>query len=83
MGDKKDNDYLLPSGAYEFLKWLGLIALPAIAVFVSAVGPAWGWPSTEATVLTLNSLGVLIGALVGVSQASGSNSTKEGGDNDD
>ena len=84
MGDKKDdNNYLLPSEAYIFLKWLGLIALPAIAVFVSAVGPAWGWPSTEATVLTLNSLGVLIGALVGVSQASSSNSAKEGGDNDD
>lgn len=82
MGDKKDNDYLLPSEVYTFLKWLGLIALPAIAVFVSAVGPAWGWPPTEATVLTLNSLGVLIGALVGVSQASGSNSTKEDGNND-
>lgn len=83
MGDKKDNGYLLPNEAYEFLKWLGLIALPAVAVFVSAVGPAWGWPSTEATVLTLNSLGVLIGALVGVSQASGSNSVKGGGDGDD
>lgn len=81
MGDKKDNGYLLPSSVYEFLKWLGLIALPAIAVFVSAVGPAWGWPSTEATVLTLNSLGVLTGALVGVSQASDSNSTKEDGSN--
>lgn len=84
MGDKKDNGYLLPSEVYIFLKWLGLIALPAIAVFVSAVGPAWGWPSTEAAVLTLNSLGVLIGALVGVSQASSSNgskSTKEDGNN--
>lgn len=81
MGDRKDNGYLLPSSVYEFLKWLGLIALPAFAVFVSAVGPAWGWPSIDAIVLTLNSLGVLIGALVGVSQASGSNSTKE--DNND
>lgn len=81
MGDKKDDGYLLPSEAYEFLKWLGLIALPAIAVFVSAVGPAWGWPSTEATVLTLNSLGVLIGALVGVSQVKGSNSDKEDSSN--
>ena len=83
MGDKKDNGYLLPSGAYEFLKWLGLIALPAFAVFVSAVGPAWGWPSIEATVLTLNSLGVLIGALVGVSQVKGNNSIKEEDDDND
>lgn len=82
MDDKKDNGYLLPSEVYEFLKWLGLIALPAIAVFVSAVGPAWGWPSIDATVLTLNSLGVLIGALVGVSQVKGSNPVEGGDDND-
>ena len=76
MDDK--NDYLLPEKAYDVLKWLGLIALPAIAVFINAVGPAWGWPSTDAVVLTLNSIGVLIGALIGVSHVKNSNaSTKE------
>lgn len=76
MDDK--NNYLLPENAYGVLKWLGLIALPAIAVFINAVGPAWGWPNTDSVVLTLNSLGVLIGALIGVSQVKNSNaSTKE------
>lgn len=76
MDDK--NNYLLPEKAYRVLKWLGLIALPAIAVFINAVGPAWGWPNTDAVVLTLNSLGVLIGALIGVSQVKNSNaSTRE------
>lgn len=76
MDDK--NNYLLSEKAYGVLKWLGLIALPAIAVFINAVGPAWGWSDTNAVVLTLNSLGVLIGALIGVSQVKNSNaSTKE------
>ena len=35
----KEN-YLLPDKAYEALKWLALIALPALGVFVQAVGPA-------------------------------------------
>jgi hypothetical protein len=78
MDDK--NNYLLPEKAYSVLKWLGLIALPAIAVFINAVGPAWGWPNIDAVVLTLNSIGVLIGALIGVSQVKNSNaSSKDNG----
>lgn len=66
-----DNGYLLPDKAYGILKWTGLIACPALAVFIQAVGPAWGMPCTEQIVLTLNSLGVLIGALIGISQVKG------------
>lgn len=66
-----ENGYLLPDKAYDVLKWIGLIACPALAVFIQAVGPAWGMPYTEQIVLTLNSLGVLIGALIGISQAKG------------
>ncbi|WP_230579159.1 phage holin, partial [Bifidobacterium longum] len=32
----------IPSRVYDILKWLGLIVLPALALFVSTVGPAWG-----------------------------------------
>lgn len=67
----ESNGYLLPDKAYGILKWTGLIACPALAVFIQAVGPAWGMPCTEQIVLTLNSLGVLIGALIGISQAKG------------
>lgn len=62
-------EYFLPSGVYEILKWVGLIACPAIATFVGAVFPAWGIPNVDAIVLTLNSAGVLIGALIGASAA--------------
>ena len=60
-------DWLIPSRVYDILKWLGLIVLPALAVFVGTVGPAWGWPHVNAIVITLNALGILAGALIGVS----------------
>lgn len=63
--------YIIPDHIYKLLKWAGLIALPAIAVFVSTVGQAWGMDPglSNAIVTTLNALGVLVGALLGISQA--------------
>jgi hypothetical protein len=60
-------DYLLPDGAYNVLKWVGLIACPALATFVGVVGPVWGMPMVDATVTTINATGLLIGALIGAS----------------
>lgn len=62
-------EYIIPNEVYQVLKWLGLIACPAIATFIGAVFPAWGIPNADAIVLTLNAAGVLIGALIGVSAA--------------
>lgn len=71
--------YFLPEQAYAALKWLGLIALPAIAVFVGTVGQAWGMGAelSNALVTTLNAAGVLVGVLIGASQAT---SKEEGED---
>lgn len=66
MGNKT---YMLNNKAYEILKWAGLIAFPAIATFIGVIGAVWGWPDTDAIVTTLNAIGVLIGALIGVSHA--------------
>jgi hypothetical protein len=60
-------DYFLPDGAYNVLKWVGLIACPALATFVGVVGPVWGMPMVDATVTTINATGLLIGALIGAS----------------
>lgn len=64
-----DTTYLLTSKAYGILKWVGLIAMPAIATFIGVVGTVWAWPHTDAIVTTINAIGVLVGALIGVSQA--------------
>ena len=63
--------YIVPDSIYAVLKWAGLIALPAVAVFVSTIGQAWGMDPglSNALVTTLNALGVLVGALLGISQA--------------
>lgn len=71
MEEKTVSDWLIPNRVYDVLKWVGLIACPALAVFVQAIGPAWGVPCTEQIVLTLNSVGVLIGALIGASAMKG------------
>ena len=73
--------YIVPDSIYAILKWAGLIALPALAVFVSTVGQAWGLDAglSNAIVTTLNALGVLVGALLGISQATGKPATDEGG----
>lgn len=68
-------NYLLPSTAYQVLKWMGLILCPALAALVGAVAPAWGLPHVDSIVLTINAVGVFIGAIIGASQVSAMGST--------
>lgn len=65
--------YLLPDNIYQILKWAGLILCPALAALIGAVGPAWGLPNTDAIVLTINAVGVFIGAIIGASAVTASN----------
>lgn len=66
-------EYIIPDRVYSVLKWLGLVALPAVAVFISTIGPSVGMGTEDqnAAVTVLNGLGVLIGVLIGASQATG------------
>ena len=58
----------LPDDVYNFLKWLGLIALPALATFYGVVGKVWDLPYTAEIVTTITAVATLIGTLIGVSQ---------------
>ena len=60
--------YIMPNWLYDVLKWVGLVACPAIAVFYATIAPAWGLPYPDQIVLTVNAVGVLIGVLIGASQ---------------
>lgn len=62
------SDYLLPGRVYDILKWLALIALPAVAWLVGVVGPQWGLSHCGELVTTINAVGVFVGALIGVSE---------------
>ncbi len=52
---------------YECLKWLCLIALPAIAWFYGAMAETWSLPCGDQIVTTVNAVGTLIGIMIGVS----------------
>ena len=58
---------MIPDSVYNVLKWVGLIALPAVAWFIAQIAPVWGIPNADAVVTTLNAAGTLIGILIGVS----------------
>lgn len=63
--------YIVPDKVYDILKWVGLVVIPAIATLVGAVGTAWGWPHLTAIVTTITAVGTFIGAVIGVSAATG------------
>jgi Na+/glutamate symporter len=67
---------VLNDKVYDVLKWIGLIVLPAIATLVKAVFPVWNLPYADAIATTCTSLGVFVGAIIGVSQATNSANTK-------
>ena len=49
------------------MKWITMIALPAISVFIGAVGVELGISDPETMVVVLNAITVLMGSLIGVS----------------
>lgn len=62
--------YIIPYRPYVVLKWVGLIALPAIATFIGVIAPVWGFQA-EPIVTTITALGTLIGALLKYSEYTG------------
>lgn len=58
--------YIIPDKVYNILKWVGLVAIPAIATFVGTVGHAVEWAPTTIAVTVITAIGTLVGALLGV-----------------
>lgn len=54
------------SKVYDVIKWLVIVGLPAISVFIGTLGTIYGFNS-EVIVLTINAVTILIGTLIGVS----------------
>lgn len=65
-----EDKYLVPYRLYVWLKWIGLIACPAVATFIGVIAPVWGFES-QAIVTTITATGTLIGALLKYSEATG------------
>lgn len=67
----KFRDYLIPDKLYDVLKWVGLVALPAVAWWVSTCGEGVGIANVEVVVTIINATGTLIGMLIGASEIGG------------
>jgi hypothetical protein len=58
----------LPNKYYDILKWVAIIALPAISTFIVVVSKIWGWAELGGMIAqTITAVAVLLGALLGVS----------------
>lgn len=57
------------NSTYNTLKWVAQILLPALAVFYIAVAPLWGFPKQEEVAGTIMALDLLLGTLLGISNA--------------
>lgn len=54
---------------YDVLKWIALIAMPAIIALYSTLSSVWGWAYGEQIVATMAALEVFLGAILQISNA--------------
>ena len=57
----------LSNKTYDILKWIAQIAIPAFEIFWLTIGKIWGIPLTVEIGATIAAVGVLLGALLGIS----------------
>lgn len=57
----------LSNKTYDVLKWIALIALPAIGTLYFALAGIWDLPYGEQVVGTITAVDTFLGALLGIS----------------
>ena len=54
--------------AYDILKWVAIVCLPALSTFIVVISKIWGWADLGTMIAqTITAVAVLLGALLGVS----------------
>lgn len=59
----------LSSSAYEILKWLTLVVIPACTTAYVGLAAIWAWPYSKEVAETSAVICTLLGALIGISTA--------------
>ena len=54
---------------YDFLKWITMVVLPAIATLYFALAGIWGLPYAEQICGTITALVTFLGVVLGISSA--------------
>jgi len=57
----------LPDRVYDILKWVAIIVMPALSTFIIGLGGIWSLPYAGQAAATVTAVGVLLGALLGLS----------------
>lgn len=56
---------------YDILKWIAIIALPALSTFIVVISKIWGWADMGSMIAqTITAVAVLLGTLLGISSFS-------------
>lgn len=66
---RKEKVMKLPDKLYHALKWIVMIAIPAMATAYVALAPLWSLPEPEKISVTANIICALLGTLLGISTA--------------
>lgn len=59
----------LSNKVYDVLKWMALLALPALGTLVFTLSSIWGWEYGDKINGTISAVGVFIGAVIGIASA--------------
>ena len=60
---------MLTNRTYDILKWVVMIALPALTTAYVGLAAVWGWPYATEVAKTSAVICALLGALLGISTA--------------
>ena len=60
---------MIPNKLYDWLKWIALVAIPALSTAYVGLATVWGFPFADEVAKTACVVCTLIGALLGVSTA--------------
>lgn len=75
---KKKSNKLLPELAYEIMRWLTWIVLPAIATLIAGLNTAWNWNlPIDAILTTFVAVETFIGTVLGIAKITTDNIGKK------
>lgn len=67
MAKKKSKAQVVWNTIYDVLKWITLVAFPAVITFVSIILQAKGTPNADFVITVLTATEALMGSLLGIS----------------
>jgi len=70
----------LTNKAYDILKWIAQIMLPAIGTLYFALSKIWGFPFATEVVGTIAAVDTFLGAILGISTANYNKEIEYGGE---